>query len=113
MARKRSGTAPKRVSGPSGLGRPMDEEETFSFLLGVWIATPSSNVAEARYLADEERLEVGFDGGNKGGVIAYYGYPGVTTAEAQSFATSGSKGVWVDLNLKKTGRPFYFIGKGR
>lgn len=103
----------RRQPGPSGLGRPMDEEETFSFLLGVWIATPSSNVAEARYVADESRLEVAFHGGDPSGGVDVVAYEGVTMSDAQAFAASSSKGVWLDANVKKTGKPFYYISRGR
>lgn len=105
--------ARQRIRGPSGLGRAFDEEEAFSFLLGVWTKCSSSNVAEARYLDETMTLEVGFDGGDPAGGIDYYAYPGVTFNEAQSFALSDSKGTWIFRNLKLTGRAHYAILKTR
>ena len=89
----------------------MDEDETFAFLLGIWVKVPSSNVVEARYLEESDTLEVGFDGGDPSRGTDYYAYPGVSFNEAQQFAMSDSKGVWIDRNLKKPKRPYFIILK--
>lgn len=86
----------------------MTEEEVFLFLLGTWVDTPSSCVARVRWIADELRLDVAFKD-NSGAVVAEVAYQGVGQGDAQSLAGSDSKGVWVDRNLKKTGKPFYYL----
>lgn len=100
--------ARKRQPGPSGLGRPMTEDEAFTFLLGGWVDTPSSCVARLRYDAEDMRLDVAYKN-KSGAIVAECSYMGVTPAEAQSLASSYSKGVWTHQNLKKPGKPFYYI----
>lgn len=107
MARRYSG----RQEGPSGLGRPMTEDELFAFLLGTWVAVPSSNVVEARYLDDSETLEIGFDGGDPARGTDYYALTGCSFGEAQLFAMSRSKGCWWHQNVVRAGRPVMTILK--
>jgi hypothetical protein len=74
--------------------------ELAAFLAGDWVDCRSSNVASARYLADQQALEVGFQNGS------YYLYPDVSPALAEQFALAPSKGGAVFDDFKSPGRPY-------
>lgn len=109
---RKPGAGPRRQGGPSGLGRPMTEDEAFTFLLGGWVDTPSSCVARVRYDEAESALEIAYKDA-RGQVVAECRYQGVSRSEAQSLAESSSKGVWKHENLVLAGKPFYYLSKSR
>ena len=84
-------------------GGAFSDEEFAAFYLGSWTACRSSNVQEARYVQEDEILEVVFAGG------ATYQYPGITPDLAESFAKAGSKRGWIWDHIDSQGRDAFKV----
>lgn len=77
-----------------------------AFLLGVWTKVDSSNVVAARWLADDQSLEVEFGGPGK--PSTFYSYPNVDEGKAEAFARSPSKGGEIWDHFRGTGEVKFF-----
>lgn len=89
-----------------------NDEEQFSFLLGLWVEIPeSSHVRAAHYAQRDEVLVLGF--GPQGDTVTYYEYTGVTLAEAIDFARAESKGKWRSRVLPKSRANHHKLGTTR
>lgn len=105
---------PKQSQGKPTLGsKALTDGQLMAFALGGWVPITSSNVHEAMYDEKKQELHIGFDGGDPSRGVDYYVYYGVPYSMAMNFASAGSKGVWVDQNLKKTGWPYAPTQKNR
>lgn len=67
---------------------------------GEWTSVTSSNVAEALYDREREKLSIRFVNGR------VYHYVGVPPSMAEGFDRAPSKGVWVHRNLVATNWSF-------
>lgn len=85
------------------------------FLLGEPLTCVSSNVDTILYVADDQRLEIGYHGGGKG--LTWYGYQPVSVRLASTMFKASSKGkaVWDHLRVRGTVFGFqvpYFLMDG-
>ena len=92
-----------------GQGRSTDgafsDEEMFTFLNGAWTKCRSTCVAEARYVEEENVLEVEF---KPSGTVAQY--PSITLEAAESFGNAPSKRGWIWDEIDRQGGDVFYPG---
>lgn len=76
------------------------EEDVRRYLRGGWMTVTSPHVTAARYLGEEQVLEVEYHVEPEG--TAVYRYDHVTEAEARQFAEAPSKGRWIWAQMRGT-----------
>ena len=81
-----------------------NDAERDLFLFGSWVQCRSTNVAEARWVEEQNQLEVVFKGGNS------YIYPNITRDLAESFAAAPSKRGWIWDYIDRQGGDAFKVG---
>jgi len=73
--------------------------------LGQWVPVESSNVAAARYIYGEQKLEVEYLGKN-GEPSTFYHYWPVTPDEVEAFGLAPSHGKWIWDHVRVRGTKY-------